>query len=165
MTNSGAGCRVHFGGIELADGCRTRVGRLCGMEVATWTEDERAGAGTLFLGGMAGGGPLTVPVVEDWDWTLGGNCGSLSFAWSDEHTDLDVMLEVLCRIAEVAFDIDWAIVFCGAFTGGWTIEIFEIDFCASMGIVWDVTCVWLDFTEILLEVCRTGCIFVSIAKL
>lgn len=74
MTNFGAGCGVHCGGMELADVCRVKVGRLLALALVTCIEQERIGAGTLFLGGMAGGGPR--PCVDPCDCTRGGICGS-----------------------------------------------------------------------------------------
>lgn len=161
ITNSGAGCLVHCGCIEFADICRTRGGRLCGMEVTAWTEDERNGAEALFRGGIAGGGPLTVLVVED--WILGGSCGNLSFTCSVGGIVFDVMLEVLCRIAEVAFDIDCAIEFCGAFNGGWVLEIIVVGF--SSATMWDVVAwFWHGFIGTLLAAWNGCWSFVSVMK-
>lgn len=152
---------MHCGGIELAEGCRTNCGRFCTTDVAAWTEDERVGGTFPLRGGIAGGGPLVVLVVEDWDWTLGGSCGSLSFTWS---VDLEVILEVLCRIADVAFDIDCAIVFCPAFNGGWTVEeVFVMGFCSFVTIR-DVAWIWADFAGTLLEAWTGSWVLISKTK-
>lgn len=158
ITNSGAGWRVHWGTIEFAEGCRTRGGRFCAMEVGAWTEDDLAGI--VLRGGMAGGGPLAVVLVVDWDCTRGGNCGNLSFTCSVDDNALDVILEVLWRIAEVAFDIDCAIAFCAAFDGGWVLDIFAIGFWDS-SVIWDVAWLWNDCTGTLLDVWTACWGFVS----
>lgn len=76
ITNFGAGCRVHCGcGIELADVWRAKAGRFNGAEVVTWIDEERTGAGTLLRGGMAGGGPRDILVIEFCDGSLGGISG------------------------------------------------------------------------------------------
>lgn len=137
---------MHWGTIEFAEGCRTSCGRFCGTEVGAWTEND--------LGGIAGGGPLTVLVVEVWDCTLGGSCGSLSFTCSVEDNVLDVMLEVLWRMADFAFDIDCAIELCAAFDWGWAFEMFAMGFCNSS--MWDVAWFCDGFTGTLLDT-WTGC--------
>lgn len=64
MTNSGGGCGLHCGGgIELVDVCRARVGRIDVVMLLTWIDAERIGAGILFRGGMAGGGPRDAVAV------------------------------------------------------------------------------------------------------
>lgn len=109
---------MHVGTIEFAEGCRASGGRFC-IIVGAWTEDDLAG---MFRGGIAGGGPLAVIlVVEDWDCTRGGSCGSLSFCSVDD-TVLDLILEVLCRIADLAFDIDCAMEFWAAFDASWVLD-------------------------------------------
>lgn len=81
MTNLGAGWRVHWGGIEFADVCRVKTGRFGGFEVVLDTCTDEDLIGILFLGGIAGGGPLCAG-KEFWDCIRGGIWGSFSIFWS-----------------------------------------------------------------------------------
>lgn len=129
ITNFGAGCRVHWGGgIELADVWRVNAGRFIGADVVTWMDAERIGAGTLFRGGIAGGGPRGGPVLVT-EFCRGGIWGSAPFDWSADGGDFDVMLEVRWRIAEVAFDMDCVMELCVVFGWGWTAETIVVGFC------------------------------------
>lgn len=157
ITNFGAGCRVHCGWIEFAEVCRANVGRFCGGEVAAVTEVERMGAGTLLLGGMAGGGPLVVAVMELWVWILGGIWGSLALSSSPKAVDLEVILEVLWSIAEVAFDIDCAIELCVSSDWVGTADIAVVGFCGETFTIWGWTCDWIVLPGDLMGVRGEGC--------
>lgn len=152
MTNFGAGCRVHCGGgIELVDVWRVNVGRFIGAAVVTWIDEERIGAGTLFRGGIAGGGPLvvaTMPLVEPLtDPCRGGIWGSAPFDCSVECCDFDVILEVRWRIAEVAFDMDCVMELCVVFDWGWTAEMVVVGFCGLTFTICCLTWGWMVFAE------------------
>lgn len=158
MTNFGGGCGVHCGGIELADCWRASAGRFIELAVVTWMDAERIGAGTLFRGGMAGGGPRLGPVTlvtELWDCTRGGICGNLPFACSNVADDFDVMLEVRWRIAVVAFDMDCVMELCVVFVWGWTADTVVIGFCAWIFTICGFGCGWTAFATgtLLLEIC------------
>lgn len=114
MTNFGAGCRVHCGGIELADVCRVKAGRFFGKEVVV---------GTLLLGGISGGGPLPMLDIEHCGWILGGTFGRFSFVCSDEGGDFEVMLEVLWSIADFALDMVCTMEICVGFAWEKTVEV------------------------------------------
>lgn len=140
ITNFGAGCGVHCGGNELADVCLANAGRFIVLELVTWIDVDRTGAGTLFLGGIAGGGPRAEELVTEFcDWTRGGNCGSLPFNWSVDDWR-EITLGVFCKIAEVTLDMDceielWAVLVCG-----WTVAIVTAGFCGCI-----FTTVWALF--------------------
>lgn len=163
ITNSGAGCRVHCGGIEFAEGCRAKNGLFFCITVGPWTDCDRAGAGILFRGGIAGGGPRVVLVMGVWYWVRGGICGScvsLSFTWSVVDICLDVMLDVLCRIADFAFDMDWAMEVCTVVTEVEPDDILVKVFWVSF-VPWSSLCVWSGFEGTLLETCAGNWAFVS----
>lgn len=129
ITNFGAGCGVHCGWIELADVCLANAGRFIAFELVTWIDVDRAG--TLFLGGIAGGGPRVeefVLVTEFWDCTRGGNCGSLPFDWSVEDWR-ETTLGVLCKITEDTVDMDCEVELGVVLVCGWTVAIEVTGFC------------------------------------
>lgn len=125
MTNSGAGCGVHWGrGIELVDVWRASDGRVIDAALVTWIDAERIGGATLFRGGIAGGGPRDdvagggplpapplPPPIEFCDWTRGGTWGNLVFDCSVDDWR-DTTLGVRCNMADVTFDMDWVIDDC-----------------------------------------------------
>lgn len=159
ITNFGAGCRVHWGcGIELADAWRAKAGRFNGADVVTWIDEERIGAGTLFLGGIAGGGPRDILVIEVCDCSLGGiSGGGLLLPWSDDVVvTFEVMLDVRCKIAVVAFDMVCVMELCIGFDWGWTAEMVVIGFCGGWTFtICGFTCGCVVFIETLLL--ATGC--------
>lgn len=135
ITNFGAGCRVHWGWMEFADVCRVKIGRHCEV-AAICTDEDLVGDGMLFLGGIAGGGPL-VGCSDVWEWTLGGTWGSLSLVTSSVD-----MLEDFWRRADFAFDIDSATEFGILLGWGWTVVVVEGFFGCKLTIcdlVWDVS--------------------------
>lgn len=102
---------------------------------------DRVGAGTLLRGGIAGGGPRDV--IEFWDGTRGGTCGSFPLASASlELVDVrDVTLEVRCKIDVVTFDMDWEIELCVVFVCGWTVATVIAGFCGgTLTIVCVLTC-------------------------
>lgn len=150
ITNFGAGCRVHWGCIELADVWRANAGRFNGADVVTWIDEERNGTESVLRGGMAGGGPRCVVLVrEPCDWSLGGICGTLLFDGSDNDIDVvvvtfEVMLEVRCRIDDVTFDMDCEIELCAVW--GWTDATVVIGFCGwTFTFGWCLICDWAIF--------------------
>lgn len=159
ITNFGAGCRVHWGcGIELADVWRAKAGRFNGDDVVTWIDAERIGAGTLFRGGIAGGGPRVTLVTELCDCSLGGSSGGglLDDDDDDDVVTFDLMLDVRCKIAVVAFDMDCVMELCVVIVWGWTAETVVMGFCGAwIFTICGFTCGGVVLVETLLF--ATGC--------
>lgn len=130
---------------------------MIGFEVVTWIEDDRTG--TLLRGGIAGGGPRFV--TEFWDWSRGGIWGSLPFAWSGGAV-FDVMLDVRCRMADFAFDMDCVMELCEVFVCGCTDATVVTGFCGWIFTICGLAWAWVVFTgTLLLAACCATCVFAA----
>lgn len=151
-------------GIELADVWRAKAGRLSGPDDVTWIDEERIGAGTLFRGGIAGGGPRVVLVTEFCDWSLGGNSGG-GFD-DDDGITLDVMLDVRCKMDVVAFDMDCVMELCVVFVWGCTAETVVSGFCGVWTFtICGFTCGWVVLIgTLLLATDWDACAFIAVKQ-